>query len=426
MTPEHSDEVGPGTPGRPRRASRGVAAIMAGTLAGQGLALAAAPLLSRLYSPEEFGTFAVLSAIAMTLGAITTLRFDAAVPLPDSDDEARALVGLSFVATLAWTVLLLGSYPMWSRPTLRLLDDDRLSGLLLAVPLVAASFGLFRTLNQWALRQGRFSATARRNAVQAATTVGIQVTAGACGASSGGLLGGLGGGQAIGAVSMLPGSGLRGPTRRAMGSAAVRFRRFPLLLTPSALANTAGVYAPLLLVAAFYGPVAAGLLGFAQRILAVPVTLVGQAVAQVYLSELARSRREGGGRERAYFRIATKRLCMASAPGAIVLLVAGPLVFGFVFGREWTASGQLAQALAISLGAQLVASPLSQTLVVFERVRLQLGWDLMRLCLTCGAVVIAHQLGAGLTLTVWALSSATSAAYVLSWILSWRTLKTYA
>lgn len=427
MSSEHADGITSGFPGRPRRTSRGLAAIMAGTLAGQGLSLAAAPLLSRLYSPSEFGTFAVLSAIAMTFGAVVTLRFDAAVPLPDSEDSARALVGLSLLTTVAWTVLLFATYPWWSGPIIRLLNDDQVGSLLLVIPLVAASFGLFRTLNQWALRQGRYAATARRNAVQAAATVGIQVTAGAFGASSGGLLGGLGCGQAIGAASMLPGSGLRGNVRRAaMASAAARFRRFPLLLTPSALANTAGLYAPLLFVAAFYGPIAAGLLGFAQRILAVPVTLVGQAAAQVYLSELARSRREVGGREDAYFRTATKRLCLASAPGTLILLLAGPALFGFLFGAQWVESGELAQALAISLGAQLVASPLSQTLVVFERVRLQLAWDLMRLGLTCGAVVIAHELGTGLNTAVWALSIATAAAYIMSWLLSWKTLKSHA
>ena len=61
-----------------------------------------------------------------------------------------------------------------------------------------------------------------------------------------------------------------------------RYRRFPIFLTPAGLLNASGVYVPLLLVASFYGATAAGYLGFSQRILSLPVTLLGQSIAQVY------------------------------------------------------------------------------------------------------------------------------------------------
>lgn len=405
------------------RAGRGVAAIMGGTVAGQLLAVLASPILSRLYSPADFGTFSIVSALAITLGSVTTLRYEQAVPLPDEEDDARSLVMLGAGASLLWAVVLCATSPLWTEPLTGLFDDPNLADWLIAVPVIAAVLGLFRVLNQWALRHGRYAVTARRNALQSVATVVIQVLAGWRGAGAGGLIGGFGAGQAIGAVSMLPRSGLlrrlpAGAARRVAG----RYRRFALVLAPSAFLNTAGIYVPLLLVAVLYGPLAAGWLGFTQRILSVPVMLVGQAVAQVYLSELARSRREATGRELAYFRIATKRLALVALPGTLLLLVAGPVLFSWVFGEQWEVSGELAAALAISLGAQLVASPLSQTLVVFERVGTQLVWDVLRLVATCAAVLGAHVGGISLVGAAWILGAASALAYVLSWCLSRQVL----
>lgn len=391
---------------------------MAGTAVGQLAALAAAPVLSRLYSPREFGAFAIVSGLAVVLGTAMALRYELAVPLPEADEDAQALVAGGVLLCVVSTLVMTGVLWATAAPLSHVLNDSELQPWLVAVPVLASCFALFRLLNQWALRQQRYIATARRNVVQAIATVALQVGAGLRGLDSGGLVLGLGGGQLLGATAMLPGSRLRGHISVArIRRNLARYRRFPLLLAPAGVVNTGGVYLPLLLIAAIYGSGAAGFLGFTQRILALPVTLVGQAVAQVYLSELAAQRRRQVGDSVALFRIASARLGAVGIAGALVLLFA-PQLWSWVFGATWEPSGQMARALGISLAAQLVASPLSQTLIVFERTGLQLGWDTTRLVTVSGAVVAAHAMGLGAVDCVWVLSVASTATYAWSWWLS--------
>ena len=58
-------------------------------------------------------------------------------------------------------------------------------------------------------------------------------------------------------------------------------------MAPAGVLNVAGLYLPILLLAWLYGPVVAGYVGFTQRVLGLPMTLIGQSVAQVYLGELS-------------------------------------------------------------------------------------------------------------------------------------------
>jgi len=402
---------------------RGIAAIMAGTALGQLLAIAASPLISRLYSPDEFGVFSIVNALAMVLGTVMALRYELAIPLPPDDRDARTLVVLSAIVTVATTVVgLLVLLPL-SAPIADAVGEPGLESWLLWVPVIGATITSFQLLNQWALRQQRYRATARRNVVQSVSTVTIQLVTGLRVAGPTGLVLGLAGGQAIGAASLLHGAGLRGTFERADAlRLARRYRRFPMQLAPAGLLNAVGLYLPVLLFAILYGAEVAGWLGFTQRILAIPLALVGQAVAQVYMSELAQARRIGSQRQYQLFRVASVRLAILGAVGSVVLLVLARPLFPLIFGEPWSESGAMAQALAVSLALQFVASPLSQTLIVYERTGLQLGWDTARLILVAAAIAVPSALGAGPLTAVWSMSIASALCYAASWLLSRHTL----
>lgn len=399
-------------------------AIMAGTAAGQVLAVAVSPIISRLYTPADFGVFSVVSGLAITIGTATALRYELAVPLPHDDDDARSLVALGAFWCLITGSLLTVAFWLLTPWIAGFFDESGLAQLLIFVPAIAAMFGLFRLLNQWALRQLRYGATAVRNVVSSVATVITQLIGGWSGLGPAGLVAGLGAGQGVGAASLLKGSHLFSGevSKVSMLRNQRRYKRFPLLLAPAGLINASGVYVPLLMIAALYGTEAAGWLGFTQRILAVPMTLIGQSVAQVYLSQLALTRRESTGAEVKLFWSATKRLGMLGFAGAALLMVVAPALFATVFGEQWRPAGSMARALAISLAFQMVASSLSQTLIVFERTGLQLAWDIGRLIATAGTVVVCSQLNVGLLPCIWAYSIVSACAYVVSWDMGRRTI----
>ncbi|MEU4675439.1 oligosaccharide flippase family protein [Micromonospora sp. NPDC023737] len=411
--------------GRLGGSRRGVLSIVTGSAVGQLLLLLAAPLLARLYSPSDFGVFAVLSTLAAILGTVAAGRFELAVPLPERDRDAHALVALGLVMALATGLLGTVVVAAARDEIAELFSQPSLRSWLWLTPWTAAAMGAVLVLNQLAIRYRRYGAIGRRNLLQYSTMLVTQVSFGAAGVRSGGMALGLAVGQCVGALSLARGARRRavdepvGTPRLTLWETAVRHRRFPLLLAPSGLLNVVGLQLPVLLIAYHYGAEVAGWLGLTQRILAMPAALLGMAVAQVYLAELSRAARGGDGeRPRLLFVKASRQLSVAAAVGLLALIFGAPAAFSALFGEEWVNSGRYAQALALFVATQLVASPLSQTLVVFGRQGLQLAWDAGRVVLVTGAAGAAAWSGASALAAVWAFGVSAAISYVAGWLLS--------
>lgn len=78
----------------------------------QALTILALPVLTRLYSPEDFSLLAVYVAILGILTVVACLRFEIAIPLPEQDEEGAHLLVLALGSALAigallWMVVML-------------------------------------------------------------------------------------------------------------------------------------------------------------------------------------------------------------------------------------------------------------------------------------------------------------------------------
>ncbi|WP_153505252.1 lipopolysaccharide biosynthesis protein [Cumulibacter manganitolerans] len=411
------------------RARRGFLALLLGTGFGNALTLILSPVITRLFDPSSFGSFTVLAAIAMVLAPLMSLRLELAVPLPEREASSYAIVHAGIVISMVLGSALSVVFYLVG-PTIGEALNQRVVGTWLWVtPVMASAMACFSVLNALAIRGGRFTAIARRNVVMTCTTLGLQIVAGILGYGVWGLVVGFALGQVVGAFSLFLGAGLGGADAaagrqfRLVRETLRRYRHVPALLAVAGTISILGLQAPVLIIAHYFSSEVVGWFGLTQRVLAAPVTLIGLSVAQVYLSEVARTRREVSGRERHYFWKASKALFAVGTVFALILLAFGPLAFGSIFGEQWRTSGLFAQALAIALAAQLIASPLSQTLIVFERNRLQLAWDTGRLLAVGGTVIATGEAGGSATAVVWALCLALTTMYALSWDLSRRTLR---
>lgn len=411
-----------------RSRRRGVGTLIGGTAAGQLVTIAAAPILSRLYLPAEFGTFSIIFGVSVIVASVACGRLELAIVLPEDDGDAFAVAWLALTwlavttVTAAAVVLLMGGAlsTAFHRPDIQ--------PYLISVPLLVLLIGTFAILNQLAIRHQQYRSIAFRNFLQQSTGSAAQVSAGWAGLGVPGLIAGSAVGQLGGVLALLRPSHLAGPASRAglrlrgLRGQFVRYRRFPLFLAPAALINNLGQQAPLLLTGLLFGTSAAGWMALTQRVLAVPVVVVGTAVAQVYLGALSRAARSSIPECHSLFRRTSRRLLIIGCIGAVTTAAAAPFLFGAVFGPDWVESGRIAQAMTPYFAAQLLASPLSQTLIVFERVLLQLVWDVLRLVAVVAPVLLCWWTGQSVVATVLALSLGGTLAYLVLWVLCWRTL----
>jgi O-antigen/teichoic acid export membrane protein len=126
---------------------------------------------------------------------------------------------------------------------------------------------------------------------------------------------------------------------------------------------------------------------------------------------------------RALFKKAAVRLFAVGVGPTLILMVAGPALFSFVFGDDWAASGVYATYLAPALLAQLVTSPLSSTTTILERQDLQLMADVFRVALVFLAFLLADLLAWSADAALMALSVALLTSYIVYFLMSWRLIR---
>ena len=159
------------------------------------------------------------------------------------------------------------------------------------------------------------------------------------------------------------------------------FWRFTL---PSSLLNAAVGQLPLLIIGARHGMLAAGLFALTQRVLAAPISLLAASVLEVFKRESVRQYQEHGDCRPAY-RHALRVLVALGAVPALVLWVASPALFAFVFGAGWRGAGELAQIMAPLFFLNFVAGPLSYVFSVAGRQKIELLWQVALFATTVAA-----------------------------------------
>jgi O-antigen/teichoic acid export membrane protein len=376
--------------------ARSVAVMTAGTALGQGLVLASAPLLTRLYTPADFGVLAVYGSIVSLVAVVGALRYELAIALPEDDESAANLLLLALI--LVMLISLLAGLGVWllADQLVRLVNTAALKPYLWLVPLGVLGTGIYEALTFWAVRKKAFTTIARTRFTQSAGQVLTQTILGLLKLGPVGLLLGqvVGKTGGSGTLATLAWKHDRESIKRISASgmcrAALRYRRFPMLSSSTAVLNYSGLYLPPILLAAFYGPQVAGWFLLGQRVIGLPMMVVGKSVSDVYMGEAAQLVRTDPHALERLFTKTAKRLTLIGAPPLLVLGLIAPWVFALVFGEGWREAGVYAQLMAVAFLAQFVTTPLETTFAVTERQDLGLARHTIRLVLVVGSLSLAH------------------------------------
>jgi O-antigen/teichoic acid export membrane protein len=203
-----------------------------------------------------------------------------------------------------------------------------------------------------------------------------------------------------------------------------RYRSFAVIGVWPALVSAITVYAPVLLIAAFYGPHVGGLFSLGQRLIAAPNALLVLSIGQVFMGETARRMHADPMTIAPLYRSTLTRLMKLSVPLLIVSIPASFLV-GPLFGSEWKAAGTYIAILAPMYALQIVSSPFGGILDVLERQDLFLLREVIRLVLLASAVSLASALSLPAVGAVIALSAAGCLSYVAYSLISWYALRVH-
>lgn len=369
---------------------RNVATVMSGATGAQALTLLAAPLLTRLCTPAEMGTFSVWLGVITVASLVATLRVENAMVIDHEKGQQRLCFSVvAYFATLLALVLTFGSLCacVLGLPPLETVSWGQMAMVGLATWITAN----VQTTLAYAASHRRFGTAARIKLLQAGTIAASQLALLYAGVDGAALLAG----QLIGlGVGLLAGRLLLSPPRarmrllldREQRDYLVKHQAFWRYSLPSSLLNTVVGQLPLFMIGIHHGALAAGLFALTQRVIAAPTALIATSVLEVFKRQAVHEFESVGNCHEVY-RSTFRALMLLALPPTLVLLLFSPELFGWLFGDNWRPAGELARILAPLCFLNFVASPLSYVFFVAGKQKMELFWQMALFVVTVAVFV---------------------------------------
>lgn len=363
---------------------QGMTTLMLGTGAAKLIGIASMPIITRLYTPGDFGVLTIFISLSVILVPLVTLRYVQAIPLPRRDGMAINLLLLSACLLLCMSTLFTLVLWMYAERLLTLLSMQQLASYWWLIVLGLIGGSAYEILSLWGTRKRAYKAIAQTTALQGLLGNITKIALGLLTLKPIGLL--------VGQVVTV-GAGTTNLSRqfssdfkrnwqhvrlRRVGIVAGRYRHFPLYRLPSQFFLVFSMQAPAVFSAALYGAEATGQLGLALMALAIPVNMIGQAVGQAFYGEIAHLKKGSEVRIKQLAYNVQTRLFMAGIPAAIGIFFLSESVFTFVFGEQWMVAGAYASVLAPFVLLQLTSAPLIQILNVYNEQKVFLAINVLR------------------------------------------------
>ena len=374
---------------------RNVLSLAGGNLTAQVISLLAVPVLTRLYSTDEFGLFSTYLAVVLIIVPISTLRFNSAMLVAETEEQAANLLVLSLGSVLVVSVVvLLCAFPVSASGA-----GEILQIYLWLIPISVLTQGIVQSLQFRALRAKRFNTVAVAQITESVTDRGTAIGLGLLGGYGAlGLVMGRIVGPVINAVvlwfktspSSQPAS--REITCQTLLNTASRYRDFPLFSSWAFLANSAAREMPVLMLAVIYSPAVAGLYGLGLRVLNMPMLMLGDALSKVLLSH---TREKKDDRE-TLGRLQLAAFAVVLYPGMVLMIImvaVGPGLFATVFGESWRDAGIYAAILSPAIMLMLGYRVMSVLFDLYEQQRQRMFFDFGLLAVRVASLLVAAVAG---------------------------------
>ena len=336
--------------------------MLSGNTISQIIPFILAPILTRLFSPEEFAVLANFMAIVGVIGIISTGRLEMAIAIPKDHKKAQEIVFTGFIITLFLGLISI-LIPLFAYQIGEMYNDKKLPIFLWLVPFSVISYGLLGLCSNWNLRQERFQQLSIGKISQSiinnclAALLGY-IAWGVYGLVIAWLLS-----QYVNIIILLIGVN-RKVKYRDFGISTLKatlkeYKDFPLINSLHAFSDLfISQFLLYWIISSYFGFLELGLFAMMIKYVKAPIVLISSSVSQLFYLEASKAINQGVS----FIPILKKTVrtsILFALPFIIILLTFGPVIFKWYLGEEWQQAGFYAQGLAPMFFLYFILSPIS-------------------------------------------------------------------
>jgi O-antigen/teichoic acid export membrane protein len=330
---------------------KNVLVVMSGTALAQVISFTLLPIISRLYSPRDFGVFGSFIAIFGVVAAGITLEYSQALMLPKQKDDAFGLFVISCLSTFLTAAFCLAICLAVPGFILNFMKAPN-AWILVLLVIGILVLGLNLTFQGWCVRVKAFKHTSASQIIRSVSANGTQIG-----------LGYLKGGASALIFAVILGDMLatlslakvvlrdikvlwRSICWKRLWQLAKEYRDFPLYSASASIIYSLSLGLPIFLLTHFYGIAVAGAYAFAIRLMQAPMELVLRALRQVLYQKASETYNEGERLVPLFMKITGGLFAVGFLP-SLILFMWAPQLFSWIFGAQWHTAGVFARGLVL-------------------------------------------------------------------------------
>ena len=325
-----------------------VGVISTGNALAQFLGVISTPILTRLYSPVNFGEYALLTSIASILIGVISLGLPSAIMVTKTANESKILFStITFYTVLFSTLLLLFALIFHSYFTFLISSQDfydRIFYIYFLVLINSIKSNLLILANKFKMNNAIFITAL----IGSGSTIFFSIPFGLLGLTQYGLL-----------ISSLL-SGLLSviyvyfyfkPIFISFNfndfiNLLIRFKNFVFFQFPSNIIEILSNQLPSQFLSGFFGSNTLGYFHMNEKLLGIPSRFIGVPINTIYFRTATEYFNSGKDLAKFTYSIVSKIMYISFLPTLIIILF-GKFLFGFVLGEAWLIAGEISKFLIV-------------------------------------------------------------------------------
>lgn len=366
---------------------RSLFVMISGTGIAQLLPLISAPIVARLYEPEDFGVYAVFYSIVTILGGVAFLDFHNVIIVEKSHRKAFYSLVLSFFYCLCisfFALLLVLIIPdFWLAKVFGL----KVVPFLWIIPITVIVSSLSTLLYTWFLRRAKFSLITKNKIIIAVMAVIVQIGIGLLRVGAIGFI-------IANLISFLVSTLLFARvffkeleysfskiSVKTLKELSKKYKNFPLVSVWANGLNIVTLQLPQFLLNSFFGAYVVGQFSLAHRMINLPISFIATSVQDIFRQNAAAENVDKGHCKQSYKQFFKLGLLIGGASfiGCITFI---PSLFVFIFGAKWEPAGVYVRVLALLTAVRFVVAPLSYVFIIKLKQKLDFLWQIGLFVLT--------------------------------------------
>ncbi|GHU90887.1 polysaccharide biosynthesis protein [Bacteroidia bacterium] len=344
--------------------------LLSGNIAGQAIALLTMPVLSRLYTKDDFGVFALFTSLCGILVILGTGKYEEAFVMTSNRKESSALLNFSLRLLIPFCLLIFLVLVLFGSPCLSFFNMEALIDYWYWIPLYLLFSGFFILVTYVANREKRYKTIASANLSTNGLTSALKITFKFFVTGTTGLISGQAIGQFLSCFSFCKLKQILQDSIhlnwQESKKAGKKFQDFPRFAMPRSFIDSFSVNLPFFLLTGIFGEARLGLFFMAFTIAFRPVNLVSNSIYQVLYENVARQK-ENSKKISSEINQYQKYCLLLALPLFAIVFVFSGWLFKTIFGVQWEESGRYFQYILPWIFMLLLTSPLGFLPIIFHK-----------------------------------------------------------